>query len=45
MQQLEADRSLLEKYKTHLQSMKLLSESLNTICHNPTYGVWQQPGQ
>jgi hypothetical protein len=42
MQQLEADRSLLEKYKTHLQSMKLLSESLNTICHNPTYQMWQQ---
>ena len=45
MQQLEADRSLLEKYKTHLQSMKLMSDSLNSVCHNPTYGVWQQPGQ
>jgi hypothetical protein len=45
IQKLEADRSLLEQYKVHLQSMKLMSESLNTICHNPTYGVWQQPGQ
>jgi hypothetical protein len=45
IQKLEADRSLLEQYKTHLQSMKLMSESLNTICHNPTYFVWQQPGQ
>jgi hypothetical protein len=42
MQQLEADRSLLEKYKTHLQSMKLLSESLNSVCHNPTYFVPQE---
>jgi hypothetical protein len=42
IQNLEADRSLLEKYKTHLQSMKLLSESLNSVCHNPTYLVWQQ---
>jgi hypothetical protein len=42
MQQLEADRSLLEKYKTHLQSMKLLSDSLNSVCHNPTYFVPQE---
>jgi len=42
MQQLEADRSLLEQYKVHLQSMKLMSESLNTICHNPTYFVPQE---
>ena len=45
IQKLEADRSLLEQYKVHLQSMKLLSESLNSVCHNPTYFVWQQPGQ
>jgi hypothetical protein len=45
IQQLEADRSLLEKYKTHLQSMKLLSESLNSVCHNPTYFVWREQGQ
>ena len=42
IQKLEADRSLLEQYKAHLQSMKLMSDSLNTICHNPTYKVWQQ---
>jgi hypothetical protein len=42
IQKLEADRSLLEQYKVHLQSMKLMSESLNTICHNPTYFVPQE---
>ena len=42
MQQLEADRSLLEQYKAHLQSMKLMSDSLNTICHDPRYQVWQE---
>jgi hypothetical protein len=42
IQKLEADRSLLEQYKTHLQSMKLMSDSLNTICHNPTYKIWQE---
>jgi hypothetical protein len=45
IQKLEADRNLLEQYKVHLQSMKLLSESLNSVCHNPTYFVWQQQGQ
>jgi hypothetical protein len=42
IQNLEADRSLLEQYKAHLQSMKLLSESLNSVCHNPTYFVPQE---
>jgi hypothetical protein len=45
IQNLEADRSLLEQYKVHLQSMKLLSESLNSVCHNPTYFVWREQGQ
>ncbi|MFM7631604.1 MAG: hypothetical protein ACKO43_07375, partial [Alphaproteobacteria bacterium] len=42
IQKLEADRSLLEQYKAHLQSLKLLSESMNTICSNPTYFVPQE---
>jgi hypothetical protein len=42
IQKLEADRNLLEQYKVHLQSMKLLSESLNSVCHNPTYFVPQE---
>ena len=42
IQKLEADRSLLEQYKTHLQSMKLMSDSLKTICHDPRYQVWQE---
>ncbi len=42
IQKLEADRSLLEQYKAHLQSMKLMSDSLNTICHDPRYQVWQE---
>ncbi len=41
IQKLEADRNLLEQYKAHLQSLKLMSDSLNTICHNPTYKIWQ----
>ncbi|MFN7666604.1 MAG: hypothetical protein ACK5O4_00080, partial [bacterium] len=42
IQKLEADKTLLEQYKAHLQNLKLMSDSLKTICHDPRYQVWQE---
>jgi hypothetical protein len=43
IQQLEADRTLLLQYKNHLEKLKTMSDSLNTICHDPSYRIWQNP--
>jgi hypothetical protein len=39
IQKLEADQSLIKEYKTHLNNLNIMRESLNGLCHDPNYLV------